>query len=222
MAERNPPAARGAEPPVPHHQPAAAIREPGGEHGADEPAGHQGDPGGRRGDGRNWRRFTQACSGRSNTARTPRMSSRTRSITRWPAASGISGSSPNMRTTTRSIRKSSSSAFSIPLSVFWAPGSVEPDRSDAEYCLVSELIGRKEFQKRFPGCGHDRFRGAGRPQRRKRPVLVQSRRRARLRILGEAPARAHHRTARDRRNHRYHRGGGEGPAKARRSSPSAR
>jgi hypothetical protein len=37
-----------------------------------------------------------------------------------------------------------------PLSVFWAPGAVEPDRSDAEYCLVSEMIGRKEFQKRFP------------------------------------------------------------------------
>jgi Phage P22-like portal protein len=40
-----------------------------------------------------------------------------------------------------------------PLSVFWAPGAVEPDRSDAEYCLVSEMIGRKEFQKRFPGAG---------------------------------------------------------------------
>ena len=39
-----------------------------------------------------------------------------------------------------------------PLSVFWAPGAVEPDRSDAEYCLVSEMIGRKEFQKRFPGA----------------------------------------------------------------------
>ena len=37
-----------------------------------------------------------------------------------------------------------------PLSVFWAPGSVEPDRSDADYCLVSEMIARKEFQKRFP------------------------------------------------------------------------
>ncbi len=39
-----------------------------------------------------------------------------------------------------------------PLSVFWAPGAVEPDRSDAGYCLVSEMIGRKEFQKRFPGA----------------------------------------------------------------------
>ena len=39
-----------------------------------------------------------------------------------------------------------------PLSVFWDPAAVEPSRADAEYCLVSELIGRKEFQKRFPGA----------------------------------------------------------------------
>jgi len=44
-----------------------------------------------------------------------------------------------------------------PLSVFWAPGAVEPDRSDAEYCLVSELIGRKEFQKRFPDAAMTDF-----------------------------------------------------------------
>ncbi|MGO9985246.1 MAG: portal protein [Rhodomicrobium sp.] len=44
-----------------------------------------------------------------------------------------------------------------PLSVFWAPGSVEPSRSDAEYCLVSEIIGRKEFQKRFPGAAMSDF-----------------------------------------------------------------
>ena len=44
-----------------------------------------------------------------------------------------------------------------PLSVFWAPGSVEPDRSDAEYCLVSEMIGRKEFQKRFPDAAMTDF-----------------------------------------------------------------
>ncbi len=44
-----------------------------------------------------------------------------------------------------------------PLSVFWAPGSVEPDRSDAEYCLVSELIGRKDFQKRFPDAAMSDF-----------------------------------------------------------------
>ena len=44
-----------------------------------------------------------------------------------------------------------------PLSVFWAPGAVEPNRSDAEYCLVSELIGRKEFQKRFPDAAMTDF-----------------------------------------------------------------
>lgn len=44
-----------------------------------------------------------------------------------------------------------------PLSVFWAPGSVEPDRSDADYCLVSEMIGRKEFQKRFPDAAMTDF-----------------------------------------------------------------
>ena len=44
-----------------------------------------------------------------------------------------------------------------PLSVFWAPGAVEPDRSDAEYCLVSEMIGRKAFQKRFPGAAMTDF-----------------------------------------------------------------
>ncbi|MGO9171454.1 MAG: portal protein [Rhodomicrobium sp.] len=44
-----------------------------------------------------------------------------------------------------------------PLSVFWAPGSVEPSRSDAEYCLVSEIMGRNEFQKRFPGAAMSDF-----------------------------------------------------------------
>jgi hypothetical protein len=44
-----------------------------------------------------------------------------------------------------------------PLSVFWAPGAVEPSRSDADYCLVSEMIGRKEFQKRFPGAAMTDF-----------------------------------------------------------------
>jgi hypothetical protein len=39
-----------------------------------------------------------------------------------------------------------------PLSVFWDPAAVEPSRSDANYCFVSEMIGRKEFQKRFPGA----------------------------------------------------------------------
>ncbi len=44
-----------------------------------------------------------------------------------------------------------------PLSVFWDPGAVEPSRSDAEYCLVSEMIGRKDFQKRFPGAAMTDF-----------------------------------------------------------------
>lgn len=44
-----------------------------------------------------------------------------------------------------------------PLSVFWDPAAVEPSRSDADYCLVSELIGRKEFQKRFPDAAMTDF-----------------------------------------------------------------
>jgi hypothetical protein len=44
-----------------------------------------------------------------------------------------------------------------PLSVFWAPGAAEPDRSDSEYCLISEMIGRKEFQKRFPDAAMTDF-----------------------------------------------------------------
>ncbi len=37
-----------------------------------------------------------------------------------------------------------------PLSVFWDPAAVEPTRADAQYCLVSELIERKDFARRFP------------------------------------------------------------------------
>ncbi|WP_164729882.1 portal protein [Rhodomicrobium lacus] len=37
-----------------------------------------------------------------------------------------------------------------PLSVFWDPAAIEPSRADADYCLVSEMIGRKEFEARFP------------------------------------------------------------------------
>ncbi len=44
-----------------------------------------------------------------------------------------------------------------PLSVFWDPSAVEPSRSDAAYCLVSELIGRKDFEKRFPGAAMTDF-----------------------------------------------------------------
>ena len=42
--------------------------------------------------------------------------------------------------------------------------------------------------KALPRRGHVRLHGAIRPERRERPVLGQSRRRARLRILGEAAA----------------------------------
>jgi hypothetical protein len=44
-----------------------------------------------------------------------------------------------------------------PLSVFWDPAAIEPSRSDAGYCLISEMIGRKEFQKRFPGAAMTDF-----------------------------------------------------------------
>jgi Phage P22-like portal protein len=44
-----------------------------------------------------------------------------------------------------------------PLSVFWDPAAAEPSRSDAEYCLISEMIGRKEFQKRFPDAAISDF-----------------------------------------------------------------
>jgi hypothetical protein len=44
-----------------------------------------------------------------------------------------------------------------PLSVFWDPAAVEPSRSDAEYCLVTEMIGRKDFQKRFPDAAMSDF-----------------------------------------------------------------
>jgi hypothetical protein len=37
-----------------------------------------------------------------------------------------------------------------PLSVFWDPAAIEPSRADADYCLVSEMIGKKEFEARFP------------------------------------------------------------------------
>ena len=88
MAERDPAPARGAEPAVPDHQPAAAIREPGGQLRAPQSARHQGDPGRRRSHAGPRRDYSGRC-GRSNTAPTPPMSTPTRSITRWPAASAI-------------------------------------------------------------------------------------------------------------------------------------
>ncbi|MFZ1109469.1 MAG: portal protein [Rhodomicrobium sp.] len=44
-----------------------------------------------------------------------------------------------------------------PLSVFWDPAAVEPSRSDADYCLVSEMIGRKDFEKRYPDAAMTDF-----------------------------------------------------------------
>ncbi|MGO9171999.1 MAG: portal protein [Rhodomicrobium sp.] len=44
-----------------------------------------------------------------------------------------------------------------PLSVFWDPDAIEPDRSDANYCLVSELIQRDAFKKRFPDASEADF-----------------------------------------------------------------
>lgn len=37
-----------------------------------------------------------------------------------------------------------------PLSVLWDPASVEPDRCDAEWCIVSELVHRETFEMRWP------------------------------------------------------------------------
>lgn len=44
-----------------------------------------------------------------------------------------------------------------PLSVIWDPNSVEIDRSDAEYCFVSELISERVFKKRYPDAVLDDF-----------------------------------------------------------------
>lgn len=44
-----------------------------------------------------------------------------------------------------------------PLSVFWDPAAIEPSRADATYCLVSEMIGRREFEQRFPGAALSDF-----------------------------------------------------------------
>lgn len=36
-----------------------------------------------------------------------------------------------------------------PLAVTWDPGSIEIDRSDADYCIVAELMSRRAFKKKF-------------------------------------------------------------------------
>lgn len=42
-----------------------------------------------------------------------------------------------------------------PLSVYWDPGAVEPDRSDAMWCCVTEMLPLKTFKTRFPKAGTD-------------------------------------------------------------------
>lgn len=37
-----------------------------------------------------------------------------------------------------------------PLSVYWDPGATEPDRSDAQWCIITETIPRKSFKKKYP------------------------------------------------------------------------
>jgi hypothetical protein len=37
-----------------------------------------------------------------------------------------------------------------PLSVIWDPESVEPDRCDAEWCIVNELVHKDTFEERWP------------------------------------------------------------------------
>ncbi|MEM8575529.1 MAG: portal protein [Pseudomonadota bacterium] len=36
------------------------------------------------------------------------------------------------------------------LAVYWDPGAVKPDRSDADYCFVTEFVPRGRFKSRFP------------------------------------------------------------------------
>lgn len=37
-----------------------------------------------------------------------------------------------------------------PLSVYWDPAATKPDRSDAMWCIVVELVPRKTFEQRYP------------------------------------------------------------------------
>lgn len=37
-----------------------------------------------------------------------------------------------------------------PLSVYWDPDAILPDRSDAQWCIVTELIHKKTFEDRYP------------------------------------------------------------------------
>lgn len=44
-----------------------------------------------------------------------------------------------------------------PLAVTWDPNSVELDRSDAEYCFVSELMHKRAFRAKYKGAVADSF-----------------------------------------------------------------
>ena len=39
----------------------------------------------------------------------------------------------------------------FPLSVVWDPESTQPDRSDAKFCFVTEMVHERSWPKRFPG-----------------------------------------------------------------------
>ncbi len=44
-----------------------------------------------------------------------------------------------------------------PLAVLWDPGAVEPDRSDANSCMVFEFVPRGDWEKRFPDAAKTQF-----------------------------------------------------------------
>ena len=37
-----------------------------------------------------------------------------------------------------------------PLTVYWDPDAVEPDRSDAKWCIITEMISKEAFEGRYP------------------------------------------------------------------------
>ncbi len=47
------------------------------------------------------------------------------------------------------------SRIHYPLSVYWDPKSIEPDRSDADFCFVTEQIQEDDFKKRWPDASRD-------------------------------------------------------------------
>ena len=43
-------------------------------------------------------------------------------------------------------------AIDNPFTVYFDPNSAEPDGSDAEKCLITDLVPRKQFEKEYPGA----------------------------------------------------------------------